>query len=661
MLILGIANGNRYLSDDMEDSNHIHNHDSAVALLKDGKVIAAIEEERLNRVKHSNKCPEFALRAVFENTPYTLADVDKVCIFSLSHIYEYGNKKDALAKRVEYVSDYQKVATLLFKATGINYDESKIHFIPHHLSHTMVSYFHSGFEDSLIISLDGMGDHISGAILHSDGKTVNYLDYIPEYKSLGNFYNEVIQHLGYNMFDEYKVMGMAPYGNPEVFKKEFDSLYSLLPGGKFEFHRENFSVLASLVGVRKDELTQAQKDFAMGLQVALENIILHIVKHFQSVTGTRNLCLSGGVAFNCSSNGNLLKQNLFDNIFVHPASHDAGGSIGAALCAYHLGVDYQDLQRSQFKIDPSTSKYKLDHVYWGKHIGNDEQISHVLNSWKDFISFERVDDITSHTARLIADDNVIGWVQGRSEFGPRALGNRSILADPRPAKNKSRINEMVKLREGYRPFAPSIMKEHVSEYYEHPSAQDEFPFMTFILDTKPDKIDSLGAVTHVDGTARVQTVTRESNNLYWNLINEFRKITGVPILLNTSFNNNVEPIIDSIEDAIVCYLTTQINYLVIGNFIIKKKDVMHKLGSLKLHKLPYVVMEERNSLYQLYFNNSYTKKLKLSKSLFQFLINLDDTKTIDEQLSSTSNEIQKLDLLKEIYGLWCNRAVRLVP
>lgn len=659
MLILGITDGNRYLSDDMKDSNNIFNHDSAVALMKDGKVIAAIEEERLNRVKHSNKHPESAVRAVFENTPYTLADVDKVCLFSLNH--SAIHKKNALYERTEYIPQAKKVTDFLYKTTGIQCDESKIHFIPHQLSHAMVSYFQSGFSDSLIVSLDGIGDYISGSVLYSNGKTIHYLDYIPEHKSLGNFYNEVILHLGYSMFDEYKVMGMAPYGHPETFKQEFDSLYTLLPEGKFEFNRENFSALADLVGPRKNDLTQAHKDFAMGLQIALENIILHIVTHFQSVTATRNLCLSGGVAFNCSSNGNLLKSRIFDNIFVHPASHDAGGALGAALCAYHLGVDYKDTRRSRFDINQSTKKYKLDDVYWGMDIGNNDSIFKILNKWKNFISFEKIDNITVYAAQLIAEDNVIGWVQGRSEFGPRSLGNRSILADPRPQKNKSRINEMVKLREGYRPFAPSVMKEYAAEYYEFPATQDEFPFMTFILDTKKDKIDLLGAVTHVDGTARVQTVTPESNNLYWNLINEFRKITGTPILLNTSFNNNVEPIVDSIEDAIVCYLTTQLNYLVVGDFIIKKKNFMARLGELKLLKLPYVVIEERNNVHQLYFNYSYTKKIKISKFLFQFLFNLDADKTIDTQLSSDLDESKRQALIQEIYGLWCNRAITLTP
>lgn len=659
MLILGITDGNRYLSDDMEDSNNILNHDSSVALVKDGKVIAAIEEERLNRVKHSNKHPEYAVQAVFENTPYSLADVDKVCIFSLSHTSIL--KKNSLYERTEFIPHTKRIVDFLYKSTGIQYDEQKIHFIPHQLCHAMVSYFQSGFNDSLIISLDGVGDFISGAILHSDGETINYLDYIPEYKSLGNFYNEVILHLGYSMFDEYKVMGMAPYGRPEVFQKEFDSLYTLLPEGRFEFHREKFAALADLVGPRKNELTQEHKDFAMGLQVALENIILHMAKHHQSLTGARNLCLSGGVAFNCSSNGNLLKSGLFEKIFVHPASHDAGGALGAALCAYHLGLDYSDIRRSQFAINQSTPKYKLENVYWGKEIGNNDQILQVLNQWKDLISFEKVNDIAVYTAQLIAEDNVIGWVQGRSEFGPRALGNRSILADPRPSKNKSRINEMVKLREGYRPFAPSIMKEYAADFYEFPETQDEFPFMTFILDTRQDKIDLLGAVTHIDGTARVQTVTKESNNLYWNLINEFRKITGTPILLNTSFNNNVEPIVDSIGDAIVCYLTTQLNYLVIGDYIIKKKDFMATLGGLTLFKLPYTVTECRNGVFQLYFNYSYKKKIKLSRFLFHFLIDLDESKTIASQLPADFSPAEKQDLIKEIYGLWCNRAIRLAP
>jgi carbamoyltransferase len=258
--------------------------------------------------------------------------------------------------------------------------------------------------------------------------------------------------------------------------------------------------------------------------------------------------MAGGVAHNCSLNGKILYSGLFDDIFVQPASHDAGGAIGAALY----------VTKSEMK---DGSSVKLDHVYWGTDVSESKIIVEELDRWNKFIDIKKSDNIVNDTAKLLAEGSVIGWVQGRSEFGPRALGNRSILADPRPPENKDIINKMVKKREAYRPFAPSVLEEHVEEYFVIPTSQKQFPFMNFVLKVKEEKQSILGAITHVDGTARIQTVSKASNPMYWNLINEFSKYTGVHILLNTSFNNNAEPIVDSVYDAIVCFLTTKPNMI----------------------------------------------------------------------------------------------------
>ncbi|MFT7561660.1 MAG: carbamoyltransferase [Flavobacteriales bacterium] len=660
MLILGITRGNLHLSEDLKDTSNIVAHDSSAALIKDGAVISAIEEERLNRVKHSNKHPTLSIRSMFENTEYSINDVDKICVFSMLERYENHYRLQALKQREAYISQKQKIINLIYDATGYTVGEDKICFVPHQLSHSMLSYFQSGYEDSLIASFDGIGDGLSGQIYHSDGQSISLIHTLPAKSSLGNFYNAAIEFLGYGMFDEYKVMGMAPYGDPNVFKEDFDNLYSLLPNGEIEIHWGQFDAFTNKLSFREDHLTKEQKDFSIGLQLTLEKLMLHILSHYQTQTQSKNLCLSGGVAFNCSSNGNIIKKNIFDKVFVHPASHDAGGALGAALCGYHLDDEFS-LERASYAIKPSTKKYAIDSVYWGKDIGENATIEDQLRQWSGIIEFEKHTNIATTTAELLANDNVLGWVQGRSEYGPRALGNRSILADPRPEKNKTRINKMVKLREGYRPFAPSVLKEYASDYYDFPNKGSEFPFMTVILEAKEEKRQELGAVTHIDGTARVQTVTKNNNAKYWNLINEFRKLTGTPILLNTSFNNNVEPIVDSIEDSIVCFLTTQINYLVIGDYLISKNDIESNISNLQVSKLCYSIIEERNGKYQIYFNNSHHKKITITKQIFKILVDIEGRKLLKDILATIGSKSERDEVITDMIRLWGERIIRIAP
>src|SRR5262249_1296171 len=278
------------------------------------------------------------------------------------------------------------------------------------------------------------------------------------------------------------------------------------------------------------------------LQETLEDIAFHTIRYYRQVTGQKRLCLAGGVAHNCTLNGKLLYSGLFDDVFIQPAAHDAGCALGSAMHAY-------------LQAKGSLSRPRLDHVFWGSDAGADDEIESTLSRWTELVEFEKVDNVAERAAQLLAGGSVIGWVQGRSEFGPRALGNRSILADPRPAENKRVINAMVKKREGYRPFAPSVPEEDAADIFVPPPMKTA-PFMIFVVDVREHQRALLGAVTHVNGSARVQTVSRSTNARYHRLLAEFKALTGVPVLLNTSFNNNAEPIVDSVEDAVVCYLTT---------------------------------------------------------------------------------------------------------
>jgi carbamoyltransferase len=290
----------------------------------------------------------------------------------------------------------------------------------------------------------------------------------------------------------------------------------------------------------------------------LERIVLHMLSYYRQSTGSRNLCLAGGVFHNCSLNGAVLYSGLFDKVFVQPASHDAGGAYGAALdVAVERG---EQLDRRRWS-----------HLYFGTDIASGDKLERSLEQWGDFVEIERLNDPAERAAQLLADGSVIGWAQDRAEFGPRALGNRSILADPRPASNKDRINSMVKKREEFRPFAPAVLVERLRDYFEVPADYEEFPFMIFVLKVRPEWRAVLGAITHVDGTARVQTVSQHVNPRFWNLIRAFEACTGVPILLNTSFNNNAEPIVDSPDEAIACYLTTGLDVVIVGDYLLRRK------------------------------------------------------------------------------------------
>jgi carbamoyltransferase len=384
-------------------------------------------------------------------------------------------------------------------------------------------------------------------------------------QSLGELYTQIISLLGFRRFDEYKAMGLAPYGDPTVYQGLFEASYQLLPDGDYRLdlldqwmQRLATAGLIKRARRRGQSFTQVHMDLAAALQKTVERIVLHILAHYQKHTGQRRLCLAGGVTHNCSATGTVLYSGLFDDVFVQPAAHDAGTALGAAI---HADRHSRCAAR----------RSRWTHVYLGTHIGDNKAASCALERWEPFVEIEPIGPTFDNLASRLAKGVVIGWVQGHSEFGPRALGNRSILADPRPAQNKTRINAMVKKREAFRPFAPVVLSERLNDYFDVPVGYTEFPFMTFILKVKPEVQHLLGAITHVDGTARVQTVSREQNLPLWSLLRAFERETGIGMLLNTSFNNNAEPIVDTVDDAMSCFLTTGLDAVVIGNWLMTKR------------------------------------------------------------------------------------------
>jgi carbamoyltransferase len=663
MLCLGLSGGLNLVHENPYEIPRVFTHDGAAAIVDDGKVIAAIEEERLNRIKHSNKFPVGALRFCLDRAGAGIKDVDRFAFYATE------NYCNALLARLYLTRPEMKVLLntktmvqeLLQQEFKCDIDPDRIIFTRHHMAHAISAYALSGFNDSLVLAIDGYGDFLSGLVALGKGALLTQIETFPQNKSLGVFYLEVIQFIGYSSFDEYKVMGLAPFGDPATYRDVVRSFYELLPEGGYELYLDR--IVSSLLGrieVRKkgQPFTQQHKDLAAALQQALEEIVLHVLRHYRQATGQRNLCMAGGVAHNCTMNGKILYSGLFDDIFVQPAAHDAGCALGAALLACQ---ETGPLPNDQ-----------LQHVFWGTDIGDDSSISHHLLSWNPFISFEKSPDIARHAAQLMAQGAVVGWMQGRSEFGPRALGNRSILADPRPLENKDRINHMVKKREGYRPFAPSVLQEDARLYFDLPDGIDSFPFMIFVVNVRQDMRRQLGAITHVDGTARVHTVSKQANPRYWELIKAFKDLTGVGVLLNTSFNNNVEPIVDSVEDGIVSFLTTGLDYLVVGEYVVSKRaPSWEDQLSMKVSLPPYVNLTQTRAFVDpermaatCEIRTSYDSRVcaSISSDLCNLLMTLDGEKSIRELFRMNHiNAKSKQTLVQEMMGLWSQRLIKLRP
>lgn len=678
MYILGFSGGfdpvygTEDPSQDHRFNLHEHElHDSSAVLLKDGEIIAAIEEERLTRIKHTNARASHAIRACLEMGGISAAQVDH---FAYPCTERNATRLLAMhSLRRPSITPHWDARTflseLLSEICETPVSGERLKFAEHHICHALSAYSVSGFDDALVVTIDGQGEGIAGTVFETRDGKLKRLSNTPKGQSLGLFYETVIAFLGYQQHDEYKVMGLAPYGDPSRYRHLFEEIYSLRNKRSFlnmlrgarntPSYRLAMSKVPLLREVgpprRKGEpFEQRHKDLAAALQESLESLILHHMAHYQSLTKQRKLCLAGGVAHNCSANGRLLKSGMFDEIFVQPAAHDAGLSLGAALAIHR-------------EVAPAMPVAPMRHVYYGTDIPAADALEKMLGDWRRFVTVEKLENAPATAASLLADGKVIGWVQGRAEFGPRALGNRSILADPRPEENKTRINAMVKKREGYRPFAPSVMEEHASEYFDIPP-DTRFPFMIMITDVAEDKRDVLGATTHVDGSARIHTVNREVNPRYHALIDAFRERTGVPVVLNTSFNNNVEPIVDSAEDALVAYLTTGLDHLIIGDYLVTKREVAREeildLAAEVPQELQLLAKDTfapergRVLVHSLHRANTADVDTPVSPDMYHALAERAPSKRLREGLNGTRD----VDgFVEEAWDLWEKRLLRLAP
>jgi len=584
-------------------------HDSAAALVVDGKIVAAAQEERFTRVKHDPSYPYNSIKYVLKEAGLSFEDIDYIAFYDKPFLKFERILETYLAYAPKGLSSFRMAMPIwlrekLFlkdqllkniRKQNENFDSGRLLFGEHHLSHSASAFYPSPFEKAVVLTLDGVGEWATTSIAIGDGNSIKILKEINFPHSLGLLYSAFTYYVGFKVNSgEYKLMGLAPYGNPKYQELIFDNLVDLKADGSFRLEQSYFNYATGLTMTNQkfsdlfghdrrvpesDDITQFHMDLAASIQAVTERIVLTIVRHLASVyPDIPNLCLAGGVALNCVANGKILREKSFKKIWIQPAAGDAGGSLGIALAVW-----YQELAMPRHVADDAD---RMQGSYLGPSYTQAEIESELAQCGAIFETASE-EEMLFKTAQGLSKNMAIGWFQGRMEFGPRALGGRSILADPRSESMQKALNLKVKFRESFRPFAPSVLREDVSDYFEFNS---DSPYMLLVDEVKKERqcelkpedknlfgIDRLNikrsdipAVTHVDNSARIQTVHEETNPLYYALISKFKDLTGCSVLVNTSFNVRGEPIVCTPEDAFRCFMGTGIDMLVIGNSILYK-------------------------------------------------------------------------------------------
>jgi carbamoyltransferase len=590
-------------------------HDSAAALIIDGKIISAAQEERFSRKKHDSSYPFNAVKYILKNSNLNISDLDHIVFFEKPFLkFERLLETYLSFAPAGFISFSMSMPIWLreklfqkkflfdkLKQHDENFNDiEKIKFSEHHYSHAASAFFPSPFKESIVLTLDGVGEWATTTVAIGKDNDLKMLKEIHFPHSLGLLYSAFTYYTGFKVNSgEYKVMGLAPYGTPKYKELITEKLMDLKPDGSFKLNMKYFNYATGLTmtnkhfsnlfgeqvrNPEKDKLTQFHMDIAASIQAVTEEVVLRLTRSLAAEYKIKNLCLAGGVALNCVANGKILKEKIFENIWIQPAAGDAGGSLGAALAYWH-----RDLKKPR-----NDYKDQMNGSYLGPKF-NDEEIEKKLKNLNANYKKLSEEEIIKLTVKGLSDNKTVGWFQGRMEFGPRALGGRSILADPRSEKMQKELNLKIKFRESFRPFAPSILREDLSEWFD---LNCDSPYMLLVADVKKDKqIDvteksnelfgieklnikrsSVPAITHVDYSARIQTVHKATNSKYYKLLSEFKDITKCPILVNTSFNVRGEPIVCSVEDAFNCFMGTNLDILVVENFILFKNDQVKSLN-----------------------------------------------------------------------------------
>ena len=556
---------------------NFHAHDSSAALMLDGRVVFAAAEERFTRIKKDRSFPRLAIQAALDHGGVRFADLDAIAFgWNRPGLGPLHTIRQSLLGRLPRSRGWTR-AQLYHLASELRHrggvadlverfgpvPRERVTFVDHHDSHAWSAYALSGFDDALVLVVDGWGAWQSTTTYHARGQALRRLRAIAYPNSLGVFYESFTDLLGFERNnDEWKVMGLAAYGQPT---HDLSELLRVTASGYAADGRRlsgraygDLSCLTARFGPRREPektISDDDRNLAASVQQATEESLFALVTEGVRLTGSKNLCLAGGVAMNSKANGKVLAAGLVDDIFIQPAATDDGTAVGAALAAHRM-------------LGRDVPQYELEDVYLGPDVTR-SQIEQAISAYK--LPAVQVADLAGVTARLLAAGHIIGWFQGRMEFGPRALGARSILADPRDPAMKDRVNECIKFREGWRPFAPSCLAERAAEFFRPAHSS---PFMILTFDVKPEKRGVIPAVTHADNTARVQTVRRDVNPRYWELIAAFDRVTGVPVVMNTSFNLRGEPIVCTPKDAVRTFYSSGMDFLVLGDHVIAKNPTL---------------------------------------------------------------------------------------
>ena len=548
-------------------------HDASICLVKNGKLEFFAEEERLSRLKHMGWDISRSFKSGLGHMGITSDSIEYIGISF--DPWKYGI---SIIKEV-FGSGFGPFWPKVLRARSRSRDffnfwlgksdikrmipKAQLHIVPHHLAHAASAFLVSPFENAAVLTIDARGEWTTVGLAQGEDNKVKIVERICLPNSLGHLYTAVTEYLGFGAHAEYEVMGLAAYGKPEYRDFFFEKIVKLLPNGRFKLNPEYFSYYSKnylrtfepIFGPRRtngETVTDQQVNLASSVQKVLEEVTLHITKHLHKLTGKSKLCIAGGVGLNSVMNYRLLKESPFDDIFIQPAAGDSGAALGSAFYIHNTVLG-----------NPRT--YVMDGVDFGPGF-SDEEIQSTLD--RCLVKYQSCPDIAKTVAELLVEGKVVGWFQGRMEMGPRALGYRSILADPRKAETKDVLNMAVKFRQEFRPFAPSVLEEEASEFFDidRPS-----PYMLMVAPVHPERKSDIPAVTHVDGTARPHTVSRNSNPLYWQVIKEFQNLTGIPVILNTSFNVRGEPVVCKPMDAVRCFYGSGMHALAIGNFLVVKE------------------------------------------------------------------------------------------
>lgn len=603
-------------------------HDSAACLVQDGKIIAAVQEERFTRKKHDEQFPVNAVKFCLDEAGLTIDELDAIAFYDKPFLKFERLLETYLSFAPKGVRSFITAMPVWLKEKmflkKLIYDELKkvgeyvksdvnLLFPEHHLSHAASAFYPSKFEDAAILTVDGVGEWATASICHGKGKEITILRELKFPHSLGLLYSAFTYYLGFRVNSgEYKLMGLAPYGNPdsklleEYITKIKSELMDIRDDGSIWLNQDYFSYATGLRMVNEKkwealfgfprregegELEQHEADLALAIQKVTEEVVIKMAVHAKELTGANAICMAGGVALNCVANGKLQNEGIFDEVYIQPAAGDAGGAVGAALATHHI---YFEQDRIPETPDSMRGAY-LGPEYFAI------DIERALRKFKPVYNILPEEELYPKVAELLDTGNVVGWFQGKMEFGPRALGGRSIIADPRRTDMQKKLNLKIKYRESFRPFAPSVLAEEAGKYFE---LEGDSPYMLLvqpvkeeIRETLPDGYNSLAlreklavkrsdlpAITHIDFSARVQTVHKETNPRYWNMISAFNERTGCGMVVNTSFNVRGEPIVCTPEDAYRCFMNTEMDYLVIGEYVFAKADQPEWLEKVEFEK-----------------------------------------------------------------------------